>query len=254
MAELTYQRLQGLLEKRSASRQELDQAEARHRGAQAALHVASARIQEAQAHIELADAALRAARIRAGYNRIVAPFAGVVVEKHADAGSVVAPAMPLLTLDSSGGYQLETSLPESQVSRVRVGDEVRVSIQAIEMEVTGRVEEIEPVAEAGSRTSLIRIGLAAGAARGLRSGLFGRAFFSHGRQDLLAVPPEAVVRKGQLTSVFVISEGVARQRLVTLGRPLDGRREVLSGLAAGDQMVISDPASLVDGSPVEVRP
>lgn len=251
LAAITFERYRDLLEKRSVSRQEYDQAEERHRAAQAALRMAEARVAEARARREQADGALRAAQIRAGYSRITAPFAGVVVEKQADAGTVVAPGMPLFTLDAAGGYQLEASVPETQVGKVRLGEEVRVVIPAGALEMSGRVEEIEPAADAGSRTSRVKIGLPG---RGLRSGLFGRARFSRGQENLLAVPEGAVVRKGQLLSVLVVSEGVARQRLVTLGRLLGDRHEVLSGLAAGEQVVISEVATLLDGSPVEVRP
>jgi len=251
LAAVTFERFEGLLEKRSVSRQEFDQTEERHRAAQAALRMAEARLEEARARRAEAEAALRAAQIRAGYSRITAPFAGVVVERHADAGTVVAPGMPLFTLDAAGGYQLEASVPASQVGRVRMGDAVRVVISAVPLEMTGRVEEIEPAADVGSRTSLVKIGLAG---RGLHSGFFGRASFSRGQENLLTVPEPAVVRKGQLVSVLVVSEGIARQRLVTLGRAFGDRREVLSGLAAGEQIVVSDPATLLDGSSVEVRP
>jgi len=84
----------------------------------------------------------------------------------------------------------------------------------------------------------------------LRSGLFGRALFPLGKRQALTVPPGAVTDRGQLQSVFVVEDGVARARLVTMGR----KGEVLSGLSAGEKVIAPVPAGLEDGARVEVRP
>ncbi len=252
LALLTFERFQQLHEKRSVSQQEFDQAEARHKAAAATVEMAAARVQEAQARLDQAAASLRAARVREGYAQITAPFAGIVAEKHADPGTLAVPGVPLLTLETSSGYRLEASLPEARVGAVRVGDEVRTIIPSLALETTGRVVEMEATADTGSRSFLIKISLPNNS--DLHSGLFGRAFFSGDQTTLLTVPEEAVVRRGQLLSVFVASEGVARQRLVTLGRRLGDRIEVLSGLSASEQVILSNPGALVDGSRVEIRP
>ena len=244
LAALTLRRYQELFAKRSVSRQELDQAEARETVAQAAVETARARLAEARAQQRAEAAALEAARVRQQYATVTAPFAGVVAEKHVDAGTVAFPGMPLLTLDESVGYRLQVSLPESHRAAVKMGDRVAASIPAASLQAEGQVIEIEPAAEEGSRASLVRISLPAAA--GLRSGLFGRAVFAVGKADLLTVPEQAVVRRGQLVSVFVPSKGVARRRLVTLGRKLDGGIEVLSGLTAGEQVITSGVAALTD--------
>ncbi len=251
LASVTYGRYQQLLEKRSVSQQELDQAAARNASAAAAVEMAQAALQQAQAQQEDAAAALQAERIRQNYTRITAPFAGFVAEKNVDAGAVVFPGMPLLTLEESHGYQLEVSLPESQIAAVKIGDAARVSIAAIQMDSTARVAELQPGAEPSSRTSLIRLALPE--TPGLRSGLFGRALFSMGKADLLVVPRSAVQRQGQLISVFVVADGRALRRLVTLGREYGEQVEVLSGLAAGETVVSSPPSSLTDGAPAEMQ-
>lgn len=251
LAAVTYERYQQLLAKRSVSQQEFDQAAARNASAAAAVEMAKAAIQQAQAQQEDAAAAMEAARIRQNYTRITAPFAGFVAEKNVDAGSVVFPGMPLLTLEESRGYQLEVSLPESQVPAVKIGDTARVSIAAIHLDTAARVAEMQPGTEPGSRTSLIRLALPE--TSGLRSGLFGRALFSMGKADLLVVPKDAVQRQGQLISVFAVVEGKARRRLVTLGREYSEQVEVLSGLTAGETVVSSPPDSLADGAPVEMQ-
>ena len=109
-----------------------------------------------------------------------------------------------------------------------------------------------PAAEEASHSSLVRVTLPA--AMGLRSGLFGRAVFSLGMANLLTIPEQAVLREGQLASVFMHQDGHARRRLVTLGRQFDGALEVLSGLNEGEEVILSGLSDLVDGAPVEILP
>ncbi|HWP85845.1 MAG TPA: efflux RND transporter periplasmic adaptor subunit [Terriglobia bacterium] len=252
LAAATFARYQQLLEKNSVSRQEFDQAEARHKSAQAHLEIARAAVEQVAAQQAAATAALEAARIRQGYTRLTAPFAGYVASTSVDAGSSVGPGTPLLLLEDSREYQLEVALPESQSPGVRVGSPVLVSIPSIAMEVSGRVAEMQPGAEAGSRSVLVRVGLPANPR--LRGGLFGRARFHVGEARGLSLPEALILRQGELRYVYVIAEGKARKRLVTVGSGSGGMAEVLSGLSEGEQVAASALDSLSDGAPVEIQP
>ena len=251
LARVTFERFQGLLERRSVSQQEFDQAEAGRKAAEAAVAMAAARVEEARAGQAQAAAALESARIRRGYAEITAPFAGVVSERRVDPGALAVPGMSLLALEKAGEFRLEASVPETHVAGIKVGNTVRVSIPSIDWEGEGRVAEMEPSTDAVSRAALVRITIPP--ATGLRSGLFGRARFSLGRVTLLTVPEKAVVRDGQLVSVFVVSDGVARRRLVTLGRTFGEQMEALSGLTENEQIVVA-PGALTEGAAVEIRP
>jgi hypothetical protein len=101
---------------------------------------------------------------------------------------------------------------------------------------------------AASRTFTVKVALAPHS--GLRSGLYGQMLLPGRERSGLSVPSSAVVSRGQMHSVFVVQEGIARLRLVSLGELRDGRYEALSGLTAGDRVAL-DPAALADGSPVE---
>ena len=252
LADTTFVRFQQLIDKNSVSQQEYDQADARNKAARAAMGMAQAGVEQAAAQRAAATAAVESARIRQGYTRITAPFAGFVAEKNADAGSVVSPGMALMTVEDSTGYQLEVPLPESRTSTVKSGDTVGISIPSIALETSGRIEELQPGAEAGSRSALVRIALPAHA--GLRSGLFGRARFSLGASEGLAIAENLVLRQGELRYVYVVAEGRARKRLVTIGQTDDGNAEVLSGLTAGEQIAVSSLETLSDGAPVEIQP
>jgi HlyD family secretion protein len=115
-----------------------------------------------------------------------------------------------------------------------------------------RVSEIIPSVDAAARAYVAKIDLSA--APLVRSGLFGRAAFQLGTRKARSVPVAAVVERGQLQSVMVVEEGMARMRLVTLGERRASAVEVLSGLADGEKVVAPLPSSLADGARVEVRP
>ena len=85
----------------------------------------------------------------------------------------------------------------------------------------------------------------------LRAGMFGRALLPGDATPTLSVPASALQRAGQVTSVFVVEGDVARRRMVVAGATLpDDRVELLSGIAAGERVVVAPPATLNDGAPV----
>jgi membrane fusion protein, multidrug efflux system len=112
------------------------------------------------------------------------------------------------------------------------------------------VEEIVPSIDPGSRTFIVKLGVGGPS---VRSGLFGRARFRTGVRQALVIPFSAVREQGQMRSVFVVDNGVARSRLVTLGARFNAQIEVLSGLQAGERIVINLTAAIQDGAALEVR-
>ena len=252
LAQVTFRRMQDLFQKRSISNQEYDEAVAKLRMAEAQHEMAQARRRQLSARIQQAEQAVQAAAVLRSHARITAPFDGLVTEKKVEPGNLAAPGTPLFVLEQEGGYRLEAAVEESRIAAVRAGQNVRVRVDALGRDLTGRVVEIIPAVDASARSFTVKIDLAA--APGLRSGLFGRAVFAAGARQVLAVPVNAVVERGQLASVFVIEQGVARMRLVTLGARRDAQVEILSGLSGGESVVAAIPAGLRDGARVEVQP
>jgi multidrug efflux pump subunit AcrA (membrane-fusion protein) len=250
LAEVTHKRFAELLEKRSVSPQEYDEAEARMQSAKAAVAMAAARKQQAEAKRSQAESGITAAKVAAGYAMIHAPFAGTVTERRLDPGSLASPGMPILMLDQVGAYLLEAAVPESRLAMVRPGQQVTVRIEALAGDYSGQVMEIVPEVDAASRTFTAKITLPN--RRELRGGMFGRAIFPGSARQLLTAPANAVTERGQVQSVFVAADGVARRRLVSLGSELQDRYEVLAGLEAGE-LVVLDPGSLQDGQGVQIR-
>ena len=247
LARATHERIAGLHARRSATAQELDNVTGALRAAEARAASASARAQSAAAGLEGARAASEAADTTETFSRIVAPFDGIVTEKTAEPGNMAAPGTPLMRVEDARAFRLEVRLDESRVGQVAPGATVPVALDTgtdgIPRMVTGTVTEIGRAVDADSRTFLVKVSLPGDS--GLRSGMFGRAHFAAGPRPALSLPTAAVVRRGQMTSVFVVEKGIARLRLVNVSGT-----EVLAGLSAGDVVVLNPPATLSDGRPV----
>ncbi len=251
LVQSTFKRMNELHEKKSISDQEFDEASAKLKAAQAGFEMARAKRTQLDAKLAQADQEVRAAQVSRSYAEVQAPFAGIVTAKSVDPGNLAAPGAPLLTMERDG-YRLEASVEESKLNAIRTGQQVSVTLDGINRDIAARVSEIVPAVDAASRAYIVKIDLPADPA--LRSGSFGRAKFQLGSRPVLAIPIGAVNERGQLQSVFVAANGVARTRLITLGDKAKEQVEVLSGLSAGENVIFPVPEGLADGARVEVKP
>ena len=199
----------------------------------------------------MAQAALVEAETMQGYTKVTAPFAGVITRKHADVGDLATPGKPLLEMEDSTALRLEADVPEAVVGRLTLGDKLPVRISALETELEGVISEIAPAADSGSRTFLVKLDLTG--TSGLRAGQFGRVAMPVGETSALRVPATAMVQRGQMEIVFVVSDGKAQLRIVKTGKRIGGEVELVSGVEAGEKVVIEGTAGLGDGQTVEVR-
>ena len=251
LARVTHKRFQDLLADASVSQQELDESQARLRSADATLEMAASKRRQIGARRSQAEAEISAARVALDYATLTAPFAALVTERKADPGSLATPGAPLLTLEREGNLRLEASIDESRLGLVRAGESVAVEIDGLNRTVSGRVAEVVPSVDAATRSFTVKIDLPA--LPGLRSGMFGRAAFAAGKRGALLVPQSAVVERGQIRSVYVVEGDTARLRFVTLGEERDDQREVLSGLTAGERIVVMPAPLLSDGARVAIQ-
>jgi multidrug efflux pump subunit AcrA (membrane-fusion protein) len=251
LARVTHRRFEDLLAKASVSQQESDESQARLKSAGAALEMAASKRRQAEARRSQAEAELAAARVALSYATLAAPFSGLVTERKADPGSLATPGTPLLAVAREGNLRLETSIDESRLGLVRIGEPVTVEIDGLNRTVSGRVAETAPSIDASTRSFIAKIDLPAVA--GLRAGMFGRAAFAGSEREALLVPQSAVLERGQVRSVYVVEEEIARLRLVTLGEARDNRREILTGLTAGERIIVAPPPLLADGTRVAIQ-
>jgi RND family efflux transporter MFP subunit len=247
LAAITLKRYQPLYERQTVSAQTFDEVKTRAQSAEARRDMAKAALAQA-------NAALAQARTSLGYTRIRAPFTGVVTERKADSGTLASPGMPILTLEDTRNYRLEVTVDESDLGLVRVGLSTPARIDALGgAEIIGKVVQIVPAADPGSRSFLVKIELPKDAH--LRSGLFGRAQFPRGERSALLIPRTAIVERGQLQGVYVLdSEQIAGLHYVALGRATGQQVEVLSGLEGGEKIIAAPGERELGGKRIVVRP
>ena len=244
-------RTRRLLEREASTRQAMDRA--------------SARLETATARRDAAREALSQARVALAFTRVKAPFAGVVFERHVEAGDLARPGQPLIGLFDPRELQLEAVVEEGLLPRLSGGQGLSVSVGALGEEaarVQGTVREIDPAVDPTTRTGTVKIDLPE--LDGAGPGMFGRVRIPAGERDAVLVPTRALVVRGQLEMVFVVGEdGRARMHLVRAGRPVPapdgddpdarkGRVEILSGLEPGVEIVVTGAGELFDGAPLEV--
>ena len=251
LAQATFNRMEELAAKKSISNQEFDEASARLKAAQANYEMTRSRRTQLNSKMAQVDQEVRAAGIMRDYAKLAAPFSGVVITKTVEPGNLATPGAPLLTIEQDGLYRLEASVDESKLASVRVGQAVEAVIEASDRKVNARVSEIVPSVDSASRSYIVKLDLPS--MPQLRTGMFGRAIFPLGMEKVVAIPVAALMDRGQLQSVFVVEDGVVRTRLVTTGRRTKDGVEVLSGLNAGEKLVVPLPQGLQDGARVEVR-
>ncbi len=197
---------------------------------QTALSTARARLVSSKRHEDEARTAL-------SYSKLTSPIAGRIVERYADPGDTARPGVPVLRLYNPATLRLEASVRESVASKLKENQKLTAEIDALDKRYDGVVDEIVPSADPGSRTFLVKVSLDADA--GLYPGMFGRLLIPIGQIEKIYIPVAAVTQVGQLDFVIVKSEQGAIRRYVRLGQGKpDERIEVVSGLKAGEQVVI----------------
>ncbi len=235
--EAQYNRIVALHEKGSATQKNLEDVTAGYTVAQAAL--------------QQAEANLNAAKVMLSYAEVVSPIDGWVVRKMTEVGDMAAPGMPMFVVEDLSRVKVTAQVPESDVTGLAPGQQARVRIDVLDLDETADIWRVVPAGDPRSRTFAVQLVLKNPEGT-IKSNMFARVSFDRGLRETLLVPGTAIVRRGQLRGVFVLDgENRARLRWVKLGREIDGRIEVLSGLAAGDRYVVAPPPGFADGTPVE---
>jgi len=178
------------------------------------------------------------ARTALSYSKLTAPIGGRIVERLADPGDTARPGEPLLRMYDPATLRLDASVRESVASKLAKGQSLFAEIDALKKRYPVVVDEIVPSADPGSRSFLVKVSLTDGS--GLYPGMFGRLMIPIGQVDKVLIPLAAVTRVGQLDFVVVKTQQGAVRRYVRLGQlSPDDRVEIISGLKAGDQIIIT---------------
>ncbi|MGD3335120.1 efflux RND transporter periplasmic adaptor subunit [Xanthomonas citri pv. citri] len=252
-------RLQSLVGAQLVSRSQYDQAIAQR-------DALRAQLQNAQRNVQVASDQLAIAGIRSDFNVVRAPFAGVVTAKAAQPGEIVSP------LSAGGGFtrtgigtivdmeslEIEVEVGESYIGRVQPKMQVEAVLNAYpEWKIPGEVIAIIPTADRGKATVKVRVALKVKDPRivpemGVRVSFLEQAKPQQAaRPQGVRIPATALVERDTRTVAFVVGEhNTVSAHAVTTGMVMGEDRQVLSGLAAGDSVVLDPPQALKDGDKV----
>lgn len=209
---------------------------------QAALDKALADYKAAQAQLEAAVALGSQAATVKGYATVVAPYSGVVAQRHVELGEMATPGKPLMTGFDPRDLRVVASVPQRDLAAAKQGGAARVEFPALARTVAGGSVTFLPAADMQTHTTRVRVNLPQRVA-GAYPGMFARVHFTTGRAQKLVIPAAAVVRRSELTAVYVVGEaGALKLRQIRLGEAAgESGIEVLAGLSPGDKVVL-EPA------------
>lgn len=203
----------------------------------------------AQARVGTAQAARDNAALRRDFARLRAPADGIISKRLVQPGQIVGAGSELLRLIRDGRLEWRAELAEGELAQVSVGD--TVLLPSREGPVSGRVRAVSPGVDAQTRTGTVHADLPAPGSLQPGSYVEGRIHVGQGRG--LTVPSAAVVLRDGHPYVFTVdAQGVARRVRVQTGASVDGRTEVIDGVAAGQSVVLEGAGFLGDGDKVRV--
>lgn len=245
--------LKALFEIGAASQAEIDAAELTLQSAQAqrdsTLSQLEAGMQNYKSSVEQLSTVLENVDSK---GNVVAPVSGTLVSLSAVENSFVSPSMPVAVIDGVDQMKVTVSVSEALVPKLSIGDEVDVSVSAVEQTFTGSIRSVEQAANAQTKLYTVTISVPAEVS-GLLSGMFADVTFrTDTSADTIVVPTEAILTSDDKQYVYVVEEDAAKYIEVTTGLTGNGVTQVTSGLSAGQQLVTVGQAYLSDGDAVRV--
>lgn len=251
-AEAEFTRMRSLLDQRVVSQSEFDQRRTQVEAARQQYQVAQNSAQQSFRSLQAARARLALAAKSVADTSVKAPFAGIVAERIVSVGDYVTRGTRVATVVKTDPMRVELTIPEQAVSLVRVGQKVRMTVDAYQDDVfEATVRFISPSLRADQRALTIEA-IAPNASGRLKPGLFATASIQRpGSAPALLVPSVAVETLAGTSRVFVIKDGRAEERIVTTGDRVDSLVEITSGVASGELVATAPKGRLTDGSAVK---
>lgn len=220
-----YDRMKRLHEKGSATQKEYDDISSAYKMAQAKLNA----VEEAKNEIENSLT----------YAEIKAPFTGYITKKYVQKGDMANPGMPLLTVENLKEIRVKAAVPESDIYLIEVNDSVTVNVDAIPNEnFSGKVIQVDAGADPASRQFTLLVSVE-NSGNMIKSGMFAKVILKKGTEETVLIPEKYLVERGQLTGVYTTAQNnEALLRWIRTGKTQNGNVEVLSGLNAGETILI----------------
>jgi HlyD family secretion protein len=257
LAEAELGRAEGLNQKGALATDELDRRRERVNKLKAEWAAADARVRsleiDLRAERERVGAVEGSLQAQNADAEVRAPLDGTVIRRYVELGEAVVMNQPLFTVGNTDHLLLEVKVDEADVGRVRLGQQVLVDLYAFQKKVVvGRVAELYPDADRATKTFLAKVELSA-PPDGLRSGMSAEVNIVTDRHEGVVLVPAGAVSAGA-GKVFVVEGGRARARTVQIGLKDTRNAEVVSGVRAGESVILLGPKEIADGTRVNAVP
>ncbi|MCC6685548.1 MAG: efflux RND transporter periplasmic adaptor subunit [Fimbriimonadaceae bacterium] len=212
------------------------------------------RVSGALAQVDSARDAVALAMQQVTDATIRAPFSGKVAGKPLQIGTFAGPGTTVVHLVGSQGIYFEGEVPEMRISKVTAGLQMSIQLDALQGRLfSGTVAAVSPQAESLGRLYKVRITMN-GNPPDIKSGMFARAKIETDTiPDAITVPSSAVLGDEGAKYVYVVQDGKAMKRSVTVGLTQAGRALVLQGLSEGDKVVVQGQTLLASGTTVRIE-
>lgn len=194
------------------------------------------------------------------YSNITAPFSGIVTNTFIKEGDMANPGMPLVSVEGTSKLQVTAMVSEGDITAINKGMPAKVLIKSLNKEVDGKVSEVSLSAKNTGGQYLVKIDLDE-SDPSILSGMFVNVQFpiekiaETAQTEIVLIPKSALITRGQLTGIYTIGTGnVAILRWLRTGETIDEKVEVLSGLSADEQYIVSAEGKLFNGAKVSPSP
>jgi RND family efflux transporter MFP subunit len=243
------------------AQQELDDSQAKDLEAEAQVSSANSALSAAQQEFQVAQANQKQVSALSDYTRISAPFAGVVTNRYADTGALIAAgtststqAIPVVKIAQISILRLVLPIPESVAGQIHLGDPVKVHVQALNQDIEGKVSRFADSLDLQTRTMQTEIDFDNRDGR-LIPGMYAETRLSlREKKDALTVPLESVTRNGDDATVLAVNpDNTIEERHVKLGVEDSVRVEVLSGLTDKDRVIIGNRSQFRSGQKIQPK-
>jgi RND family efflux transporter MFP subunit len=260
---VSFDRLSSVVKTRPnlVAQQEIDDANARLREAEAQLSAAQAAVASSEEQVRIAAAARERYGTLLTYLRMTAPFAGTITKRLADPGAMIqagtassVQAMPVVQLSQVDHLRLVLPVPESVVPRVHTNAPVEVRVESLKRVFQGRVSRFTGKLDSATRTMETEVDLP-NPDLVIKAGMFGYAtLVLEQRQDVLTIPVQALASRSAPISVLAVgTDRRLEERKVEIGLETPDRIEVTTGLREGDMVVVGARSNLRPGLVVEPK-
>ncbi len=234
------------------SQQELDESQARYKGARAAYEEAVQEVENLKAQLQSSEAARKLAEKKLADANIRAPFPGAIKERRVSPGEFLRVQSPVAVIVRTDRLRARINVPEKWAGSLKLGETVEVKVEAYPNETfRGRLERINPSVSSETRTFEVEAMVPNPGDR-LKPGFFVQASMpSDYREKIRTLPQEAVIYRYGSYKVYVLNGGQVQEREIKTGTQQADKIEVLEGLRAGDRVAVAVQGDLHDRATVK---